>query len=65
MAAYKPKARRSHLRPVCRRSQPATTSAEPDELPTTAAPSHLGGSHALSGSSLPRARGGFGFVQTS
>lgn len=63
MPTYKPKARRSHLRPICHRAQPAPP-PEPDGLPTTAAPSHLGGSVTLSGSYLPRARGGFGFVQT-
>lgn len=63
MATFKPKARRSHLRPICHRPQPTTPAPKDDELPTTAAPSHLGGSVTLSGSYLPRARGGFGFVQ--
>lgn len=64
MPAYKPKARRSHLRPICHRPQPAPPAPKDDELPTTAAPSHLGAVVTLSGPYLPRARGGFGFVQT-
>lgn len=65
MTAYKPKTRRPAPQPQC---QHAARKSEPEpqtpELPTHAAPSHLGAQISVSGSWLPRARGGFGFVQT-
>ena len=67
MTAYKPKTRRAQPQPAacqCAQTEPAAPHSEP-ELPTHAAPSHLGAITQPAGSYLPRARGGFGFVQTS
>lgn len=58
--AARPKSRRHHAAHACEQPQPAKPA---EELPTTAAPSHLGALISQAPSYRPRARGGFGFVQ--